>query len=424
MVAALALAGCASGDDDSSSATTSGGGSATTGSASGPAPGVTADSIKIGVTYVDTKALAAVNLNYDLGDHEATYKALFDDINAKGGINGRKIEPIIAPVDPSQPASSDAACLKLTEDDDVFLVTGFFLTTAVSCPVGTHATATVGGGMTPDLLTQAKAPWLTWAPDTDQPKAVVDAFAKRGELDGKVGVFASAADEEQMNDFVLPELDKLGIKAVETGIMDAPVSDVAAVEANVNVIAEKFKSAGVDTVLIVGIAGANWPLSMADNPYSPHLLFTDVLAARAFATNKSTTDTSILKGSLSAGGYGPDQARFDEPKMQECVKVLRAAGVKTPSPNESGSDVSNQPYQAAFQACPDVALIRAWLQAAGKNLNYGTLESAIDGLKVTIPGDPTERTYGPPPAADGNPTVYFFNWDESKKEFAVDESKK
>ena len=163
---------------------------------------------------------------------------------------------------------------------------------------------------------------------------------------------------------------------------------------------------------------------MADNPYRPHLLFTDVLAARAFATNKSTTDTSILDGSLSAGGYGPDQARFDEPKMQECVKVLKAAGVDTPSPDASGSDESNQPYQAAFQACPDVALIRAWLEAAGKNLNYGTLESAIDGLKVTIPGDPTERTYGPPPAADGNPTVYFFTWDGSKKEFVVDEGKK
>ena len=144
-----------------------------------------------------------------------------------------------------------------------------------------------------------------------------------------------------------------------------------------------------------------------------------MLAARAFATNKSTTDTSILKGSLSAGGYGPDQARFEEPKMQECVKVLRAAGVKTPSPDESGSDVSNQPYQAAFQACPDVALIKAWLQAAGKNLNYGTLQSAIDGLKVTIPGDPTERTYGPPPDADGNPTVYFFNWDEATKNFVI-----
>ena len=49
------------------------------------------------MTYVDTKALAAVNLNYNLGDYEATYKALFDDINAKGGINGRKIEPIFAP---------------------------------------------------------------------------------------------------------------------------------------------------------------------------------------------------------------------------------------------------------------------------------------------------------------------------------------
>ncbi len=43
---------------------------------------------------------------------------------------------------------------------------------------------------------------------------------------------------------------------------------------------------------------------------------------------------------------------------------------------------------------------------------------------MTIPGDPTERTYGPPPAADGNPTVYFFTWDGSNKAFVVDEGKK
>ena len=54
-------------------------------------------------------------------------------------------------------------------------------------------------------------------------------------------------------------------------------------------------------------------------------------------------------------------------------------------------------------------------QAAGQDLNYGTLESAIDGLKVPIPGDPTVRTYGPPPAADGNPTAYLFAWDEARR---------
>ncbi len=58
----------------------------------GPAPGVTDDTIKIGVTYVDTASLKAVGLNFDLGDYVATYQALVDDINAGGGINGRQLE--------------------------------------------------------------------------------------------------------------------------------------------------------------------------------------------------------------------------------------------------------------------------------------------------------------------------------------------
>ena len=134
----------------------------------------------------------------------------------------------------------------------------------------------------------------------------------------------------------------------------------------------------------------------ADTSYRPQLLFLTFLAPKAFATNAATTDTSILVGSISGGGYGPDQARYDEPAMQECVQTLADAGIETPSPAEVGDDPSNQPFQAAFQACPDVALLRALLEAAGEELNYGTLDAAIDGLQLVIPGDPAERTYGPP----------------------------
>ena len=108
--------------------------------------------------------------------------------------------------------------------------------------------------------------------------------------------------------------------------------------------------------------------------------------------------------------------------MQECITVLEDHGVDTPAPEDVGDDPSNQPYQAAFQACPDVALLRAWLEAAGENLNYGTLGTAADGLKVTIPGDPTERTYGAPPDADGNPTPYLYTWDEKNHDFVIEEN--
>ena len=183
----------------------------------GPAPGVTDDTIKVGVTFVDTASLVASGLNYDLGDHEAVYRALFDAINADGGIHGRQIEPVFAPINPTKPAPAEAKCLELTEDEDVFVVTGFFLADAVNCPVATHATAVVGGEMNPERLEGAEAPWITWTPDDDQPKAVLQALDDRGELDGTVGVWAAARDEATTDDVVLPMLEELGVEVAESG---------------------------------------------------------------------------------------------------------------------------------------------------------------------------------------------------------------
>jgi len=413
-VAMLLFFGCASDADPGASSE-----GTSTPAATGPAPGVTENSIKIGITYVDTGALARNGLDYDLGDHEAVYNALIDDINANGGINGRMLEAVFAPIDPTSTQPAEAACLKLTEDDDVFIVTGFFLADAVTCPVDAHATAVVGGEMTPQRLERAKAPWLTWTPDTEQPEQVIKAFKEAGELDGKVAVFSDARDSELLDDHVVPVLKDLGIDPVATGLVDAPADDTAAIDDDVRLASERFQAAGADTVLLVGPSGANWPTTLQTDPsYRPKLLFLDLIAAHSFSTNGETTDLSILDGSRAGGGYGPDQARFDEPQMQACVDILKQAGLDTPPPSASTSP-SDQPYQAAFQACPDIALLKAWVTAAGEDLNYGTLGAAISGLEVTIPGDPTPRTYGPPPAADGNPTAYLFAWDPSTKDFVM-----
>ena len=408
----------------SSDTTTGGGGSSTetTVAATGPAPGVTDDSIKVGVTFVDTEALVASGLNYDLGDHEAVYTALFDAINEDGGINGRQIEPVFAPIDPTNPAPAEEKCVQLTEDDDVFVVTGFFLADAVNCFVSTHATAVAGGEMTPERIEGAEAPWITWTPDADQPEAVLRAMDEQGELDGTVGVWVAERDQAVLDNQVLPLLDELGVEAAATAVAVAPADDQAAQQAEQTTIAQNFEAAGVDTVVLIGTSAQGWPTIMAeDSSYRPKLLFLDILGARAFYTNAATTDTTVLEGAVMGGGYGPDQARFDEPAMQECIQTLADHGVETPTPEESGDDPSNQPYQAAFQACPDVALLGAWLEAAGEDLNYGTLTNAIDGLEVGIPGDPEARTYGPPPDADGNPTAYLYTWDEDAQDVVIQE---
>ncbi len=94
---------------------------------------------------------------------------------------------------------------------------------------------------------------------------------------------------------------------------------------------------------------------------------------------------------------------------------------RCPAPDDVGDDPSNQPIQAAFQACPDIADPAGVARGgAGEgDLNYGTLDATIDGLEVSIPGDPEPRTYRPPPDADATHSAYLFAWDESAEQLVA-----
>ena len=130
--ACVVLGACTSqsaGDDDStSSATTASGSGATTGGATGTGNtvGITDDTIKISLIATDLSQLAAQNLAPEIGNAGTTMQAVTDDINAKGGIAGRKVELI-----PHVLAGADAilnpdlgrqACIQATEDDKPFAV--------------------------------------------------------------------------------------------------------------------------------------------------------------------------------------------------------------------------------------------------------------------------------------------------------------
>ena len=134
-------------------------------------------------------------LNVDLGTFEDAYQALFDDINANGGINGRTIEASYAPASPVGTEASAAACTKLTQDDPSFVVMGSFIGDAALCYVDTNQTALIGGVMSAESLAKARAPWYsTWASEdlaTDTTTKMIDA----GLLNGKVAVVARAEEE-------------------------------------------------------------------------------------------------------------------------------------------------------------------------------------------------------------------------------------
>ncbi|HEY5697306.1 MAG TPA: hypothetical protein VIT01_07335, partial [Acidimicrobiales bacterium] len=104
---------------------------------------------------------------------------------------------------------------------------------------------------------------------------------------------------------------------------------------------------------------------------------------------------------------------------QECIGVVEDNGGDVPDPatTPEGEDL----YVSGFTACDDVTLLRALLEAAGEDLNYGTLAAAAEGLEVQLPSEPEPRTYGPPPAADGDPTAYLYDWDPDTVDFVLRE---
>ncbi len=204
--------------------------------ASAAAPGVSKDDIKVGITYPDLEAIRNVT-DISHGDYETTYNAVIDALNKKGGIDGRKVVPVFAPINPIGTAPAQEACLKLTEDEKVFATVGFFYFDAPLCYVSQHDTPILGGTMNPTYLQQAKAPWMTLDSGPEVTPRAVDALVKSGDLKGKIGVVAAATEEKNLLDAaVLPSLKRNGIKNT-VAIIDTPLNDTVAATQQAGTIA-------------------------------------------------------------------------------------------------------------------------------------------------------------------------------------------
>jgi hypothetical protein len=413
----LVTGACTAGDDAETSGASDGGTAAPT--PTGPAPGVTDDSIKVGVTYLDVEAIAEV-VEIDQGDYEAAYTALFDDINANGGINGRMVEPVFAPVNPIGTESAAAACVELTEDEDVFLAMGFFRTDEPACYLETHQTALLGGYMTNDLLDRVSVPWFSGDAGEDFQGDAIRRFAEEGLLGDNVGVFAISTEANLMEDVALPALEEAGVEPAETAVLDAPPDDVAAQNAAVGVIAERFRSAGVDQVLIIGSGGITWANGVQSLDYRPQLLITDKGPIDAFTASPGA-DVSLLEGAIGGSLDVPPADSYDTPEIQECLAVQEAAGYPSPDPATLPTERQGE-VAAAFISCANVAFFRAIVEGAGDDLNYGSLQQSGEQLgEFTIPGKPEPYHFGPPPAADGDPDVYLYDWNADESTFDLRE---
>jgi Periplasmic binding protein len=379
--------------------------------------GVTSTSIKVGITYPDVAAIASI-INVDPGNYEVAYTTLINQINSRGGIDGRKIVPVFAPVDPLGTSGAATACTHLTEDENVFAVLGFFQAADVDCYLVEHDTPIIGASLTAAQSSQAKAPWFNnIISDSDLIPKEMAIFKREDAFDGKkVGVVGTAPDQAEMN-LVIPALHKVKANVVQTAINSVPDTDTAAFNQEYSVIAEKFQSSGVNTVVAVGNAGNSWAEALQENQssYHPRIVATDYIDLDAYVTNRLGYKQSIIKDGLTAGGYAPVAVVWDDPAMKRCIATIHAAepGATINDP-VTASPSTPVTWTAPELACQQMAMFSAFVKAAGKTLTNQTLASGAKSIgKVVIPGGGGALSF-PAGHGDGNGPVFVYRWNPTK----------
>ncbi len=171
-------------------------------------------------------------------------------------------------------------------------------------------------------------------------------------------------------------------------------------------------------MLLVGDSGLGWANGVEPTDYRHGLLLTAPSSAKAWATDPAGHDLSVLNGAVGGNVYGPNQNVWELPRMQECIQIVEDAGVPVPEPDSVPED-EGAVYLAGMDACRNVRLFQALVEAAGDDLDYGTLAAAADGLEVELPDQPEPVTYGPPPHADGDVPAYLYDWDPAIVDFAL-----
>jgi Periplasmic binding protein len=381
--------------------------------ASSSTPGVTATTIRVGIPYVDVAAVKAVGVDIDWGSVPDAFNAVIKNINAQGGINGRKIVPYIVAVNPTGTAAAATACTELIQDDHVFAAISPLMATCYlqsNVPVvGAVLPSGNGSGVAQDFTATP--------PDNAYDPLELSVFDKQGVFKGKkVAVFGGNPGDQQEAQQVQSDLAKLHIPVVTTAIDSAPQGDLAASNSQVQVIAQKFQSDGVNEVVAVGDGSATWAQGLSDiqSTYNPPWVAT---SESDFSGDVGADYNPVyLKNVVTSSPLTPPATIWSSPGTQKCVALDRKDYPSNHINNYSATlPESEITFMGIELACTDMALFTDIAKAAGKNLTVASFVKAGYGLKnVLLPGTNAPISFAPNrPYALG--PVYMVHYDPDTK---------
>jgi hypothetical protein len=376
-------------------------------------PGVTATTIRVGVPYVDLAAVRALGVNISWGSVPDAFDAIIDNINAHGGINGRKIVPYLVAVNPSGTTAAATSCTQLTEDDTVFVTIGPLEATCYL----EHDTPVVASIYAAGTSSSVAQDFTTTPPNSAYDPLQLSVYDKEGVFKHKkVAVFGGDAGDRQEAQLVQSVLAKLHVPVVNTAIDSATQGDLVASNEQVQTIAQKFRSDGVNEVVAVGDGSAIWPegLSAIQSTYNPPWV----------ATNEDDFTGAVggdyrpayLSNVVTSSPLTPPTAIWDNAGTQQCVHIIKKA-YPSDQIRAYGATVpeSEETWLSVELACTDMALFADIAKAAGKDLTVSSFVHAGYRLKnLVLPGTNAPVSFGPGRPYGLGP-VYMVHYDAATK---------
>jgi hypothetical protein len=350
--------------------------------ASSATQGVTATTVSVGIPYVDVASLKSVGVNLNFGNVPDAYKAIINNVNAHGGINGRKVVPYVVAVSPIGTAPAATVCTQLTQDDHVFVV---MRPLQPSC-YQEHNTPVLNGLFTGSATQGAQPDFTLTPPPTAFDPLQLTVYNKLGRFKNKtVGLFAGSTQDEPELKIVQTALAKFHVNVVQTAVDAAPQGDIPAANAQVALITQKFQSSGVNEVVAVGTGVNIWleALGAIQSTYNPPWLAISVSNPAGTLTDP---EKPYIKNMTYAVAVPPGETVWKE--TQSCVSIIRKAyPTDTINAYRVGLPQSEVSYIGPENACTDVALFAAIAKAAGRHLTVASFDRAGYGLRnVVIPG--------------------------------------
>ncbi len=327
------------------------GGSASDGgdsSSGGPASqGVGDQTISIGIEVSRSvnQTAEGFGLNIgDVGDQRKQARAVVDYINSKGGIAGRKIEPVYHEVKSytdSSASRSQASCADFTQDHKVFAAVSPFSsvsTDLIAClaKANTPTIANVASYI-PDqkLLAQYRGWW--YAPSllnlTRMVRVYIDGLSRLGyfKKGAKIGLlrFEYPQFDRVTKEVLKPALKKRGLKLTEEFQINSNDQNWP------NNAVLRFRSSGVTHVLSLTFGSHLFFMTAAESQnYRPRY------GLSSFDTPgvalQATAPKAQLRGSIGVGWwpvYDVDDQHDpnDNPQTKLCLEIMQKAGENTSS---------------------------------------------------------------------------------------------